>query len=217
MRSRRIVGAIGALLRVPSRKAPAMSDLRSRRIIGHLRRNLVAYVALVGMVAFSPVPSVATDLVTTEEIANGSITAQKLAPDSVTRAKIADGAVTTNAIADSTVGVDDIADLEWRTLNLTNGWTNAGLGSRPPAWAVDGEGVVHLRGVIHQVDPGDPNFGKLPLAARPVDQVAVPTVTAAGNLGVISIASSGALFVYSHEVPSSAQTYTSLDGIAWTR
>ena len=86
-----------------------MPDAQPRRLASHLRRNLVAYVALVGMVAFSPVPGVAADLVTTDEIANGAVTRPKLARDSVVTGKILNGSIVGADIKDHSVGSADLA------------------------------------------------------------------------------------------------------------
>ena len=74
------------------------------------------------MVAFSPVPSMAADLVTTADIANGAVTRPKLAVDSVVSAKVLNDSITASDIKDGTVGTGDIKNgsVKGEDLNLFN-------------------------------------------------------------------------------------------------
>ena len=67
--------------------------LPPRRLGGHLRRHGIAYAALTVALSFSPVPSMAADLVTTGDIANGAVTRPKLAADSVVSTKIVNDSI----------------------------------------------------------------------------------------------------------------------------
>ena len=58
---------------------------------------------------------------------------------------IEDGAVRSNHIANNAVLPNKVADLQFRNLQLGDGWRTKS-GSRPPAFAIDAQGVVHLRG-----------------------------------------------------------------------
>jgi hypothetical protein len=87
-----------------------MSDRAHRRLGGHVRRHSVAYVALVGMFALSPVPSMAAALVTTDQIANGAVTRPKLAADSVDGAKVVNEALTGADIKNGTINPAELAD-----------------------------------------------------------------------------------------------------------
>jgi hypothetical protein len=86
-----------------------MSDRITRRLGGHLRRNGISYAALAGVLALSPVPSMAADLVTTDEIANGAVTGPKLATGSVYSFTVADGSLKTADIKDGNVTYDDLS------------------------------------------------------------------------------------------------------------
>lgn len=82
----------------------------ARRLGGHLRRHSVAYVALIGMVALSPVPSMAAGLVTSDQIANGAVTRPKLAADSVDGAKVVNESLTGADIKNGTINPVELAD-----------------------------------------------------------------------------------------------------------
>ena len=87
-----------------------MSDQLHRRLGGHLRRHSIAYAVLALAVSISPAPSMAADLVTTADIANGAVTTTKLAADSVVSGKIANETVTGADLKNGTVGNADLAD-----------------------------------------------------------------------------------------------------------
>lgn len=69
----------------------------------HLRRNLVAYIALTVALTMTPLPSQAALLIGTKNIKNGAVTAKKIAPGAVKNVKIRDGAVTGAKIAAGSV------------------------------------------------------------------------------------------------------------------
>jgi hypothetical protein len=77
---------------VPTKGPPHATRVHSR-LGGHIRRHGVAYAAMAVAVSFSPVPSMAADLVTTAEIKNRAITGQKLGANSVSSAKVANGTI----------------------------------------------------------------------------------------------------------------------------
>jgi hypothetical protein len=111
-----------------STKGRTMSDARSRRLAGHFRRHGIAYAALTVAFSFSPVPSMAADLVTTAEIANGAVTQPKLAADSVVSGKILNesingsdiknGAVTGKDVLDDTITSADIHSINSSDIEL---------------------------------------------------------------------------------------------------
>lgn len=85
-----------------------MSEPLPRRLGGHLRRHSIAYAVLALAVSVSPAPSMAVDLVTTADIANGAVTQPKLAVDSVVGGKVTNGSLTGVDIQDGTVGTADL-------------------------------------------------------------------------------------------------------------
>lgn len=96
---------------LPSRvttKGPTVSDPHPRRLSGHLRRNVVAYVALVVAFSFSPVPSMAAGLVKTSDIADGAVTRPKLAANSVNSGKVANESLTSADLKNGGINGSDL-------------------------------------------------------------------------------------------------------------
>ncbi|WP_183101043.1 hypothetical protein [Nocardioides pelophilus] len=94
---------------------------RLRHLGGHLRRHGIAYAALTVAFSFSPMPSMAADLVTTGEIANGAVTQPKLAADSVVGGKILNETVTGVDIKNGAVGSGDLTDGSVAGVDVKNG------------------------------------------------------------------------------------------------
>jgi len=189
-----------------------MSDT-AHRIIGHLGRQKMTYVVAALAVYISPVPAMAAELVGTADIANGAVTAPKLAADSVTTSKIVDDTITRNDIKEGTITGTEVADLEWHTFNLINGWENFNGVLRPPAWAVDAQGVIHLRGAVRSGE--SPSFARIPAAYRPSTYVYVSTNLEDSEVGRIVIDPTGYLQADYQDSFSFAIGFTSLDGVAW--
>jgi len=94
---------------------------RFRRLGGHLRRHFPVYVVGLFAFTFSPLPSMAAALVTTDQIANGAITTPKLAPDSVIGSKILKESVTGGDIKNGTVGTGDLGINSVNTTRVKDG------------------------------------------------------------------------------------------------
>lgn len=83
---------------------------RRTRIGKHLRRNVVAYIALMLAVTMSPLPSWAAGKIGTSDIKNGAVTTKKLAGSAVKGSKIKDGSVGTADLANGAVTSGKLAD-----------------------------------------------------------------------------------------------------------
>jgi hypothetical protein len=80
----------------------------SRRLVRHLRANLVAYLALVVALAFTPLPSHAASLIGTAQLKNGAVTTPKLAKNAVATGKVKDGAITQAKLAAEAQGYTSV-------------------------------------------------------------------------------------------------------------
>ncbi|HZC71739.1 MAG TPA: hypothetical protein VE442_13690 [Jatrophihabitans sp.] len=125
-----------------------------------------------------------------------------------------------NRLRLNTVTGTEVANLTWHNLTLTNDWANfwTPVGSpRRPGYAIDAQGIVHLRGAIAQpVGPGFHDFAVLPKAARPAVQIYLPAAMVAGTPGASSIAHNGEMDVLEDVQFSDAQQFTSLEGITYS-
>lgn len=130
---------------------------------------------------------------------------------------IAQRTLSGNRLRLNTVTGKEVANLQWHNLALLNGWENYNGNLRPPAWAVDAQGIVHLRGAVAQPSGANNVFARLPLAVRPATYVYVVTNMNIAAAGRIYIAPTGYLHAEATVDQSSAQAFTSLDGITWAK
>jgi hypothetical protein len=97
---------------------------------------------------------------------------------------IRNGVVNTKDLKNGGVGAVDVPNLKYTPLTLQNGYaTNPVYGTGPPAYAVDQQGVVHLRGGATQASSAGGDVTTLPPAIRP-DNLTVLATTCV-TLGVI--------------------------------
>jgi len=111
-----------------------------------------------------------------------------------------------------------VPPLVWHPLTLTNDWYNYNLTHRIPAWAIDVQGIVHLRGTISQWPEGLFQFAVLPPAARPDWEIWEATASNAGNSSsAILIDDDGTMTAWGVANRDDAHQQTSLDGITYAR
>ncbi|HYH59956.1 MAG TPA: hypothetical protein VD790_12170 [Thermoleophilaceae bacterium] len=111
--------------------------------------------------------------------------------------------------------VADIPDLVFENLTLVNNWAAYGSGTHTPAAALDGMGVVHLRGAMFTTGANSTAF-VLPAKFRPAKSVYVSTTLINGKPGRVNIAPSGATAIQAGEAFADAQSFTSLDGVTYS-
>jgi len=85
-----------------------MPDHLHHRLGDHFRRHSFGYAVIVLTLSLSPLPSMAADLVTTGDIANGAVTRPKLAANSVVSGKIENGTVSGADLKNASVGTADL-------------------------------------------------------------------------------------------------------------
>jgi hypothetical protein len=79
--------------------------------------------------------------------------------------------------------------LVWHSVVLKDGWVSENSMYEQPGWAVDLQGVVHLRGFVSDGTVGDAAF-ILPAKARPQHYVNIPYLTDASTGGYLHISPS---------------------------
>lgn len=110
------------------------------------------------------------------KLGNGSVTTAKLADGAVTTPKIAANAVDSGRIADNAVTSAKVANATPQALELRNSFAAAPSPFAPPTYAVDGEGIVHLRGHATKANSTAGAMARLPEGARPAANVYAPAV-----------------------------------------
>jgi hypothetical protein len=114
--------------------------------------------------------------------------------------------------ADSAATAADLPDLTFENLTLEHGWTTY-LETRPPAAALDAQGIVHLRGGMS--DGSSPIVFTLPAQLRPATNVYVPVDLVNGHPGRLSIDPDGTVVVVAANGFTDAKAFTSLEGVTF--
>jgi hypothetical protein len=132
--------------------------------------------------------------------------------------------VTGRQVKESTLGTvpsakraSKLPSLKWHTLALTNGWSNF-YAKQPAAWAVDAQGVVHLRGAVTGGSEDFP-FATLPGRLAPKVEVDLPDrVGTAAISGLVLVYPDGSMQSLSPTSPFTQGTeITTLDGASFVR
>jgi hypothetical protein len=178
--------------------------------------GVLAVIALV--VALGGTAVAASRLSGDKLIKVGSLSGNRLRPHTLTGAQInlnQLGQVPSAAFAETAAA---LPPLNWVPLTLINGWTdNYPAGdARPPAVAVDAQGIVHLWGQITSLTSASDEFAILPAQFGPSQNVSIPAVLKFASFGFVQIQSNGQMWA----LPSSGNAgnefaFTSLDGLTY--
>ena len=122
-----------------------------------------------------------------------------------------------NRLRLNTVTDKEVANLVWHPLTLVNEWVNYNGNQRRPAWALDAQGIVHLRGALAQSSGTNAQFARLPLSIRPPVYVYLVTNLVNAAPGRIYVRPDGRMFAQAYGAQTDAQFFTSLEGITWAR
>jgi hypothetical protein len=107
--------------------------------------------------------------------------------------------------------------LVWHALPLINDWEDY-FGSpdkRSPAYAVDAQGIVHLRGSVERGGGSSNEFAVFPAGISPSHEIYLTADTFGGTTGRLEIHSDGQSFVEDGSTAGQAADFTSLDGITY--
>jgi hypothetical protein len=146
-------------------------------------------------------------------IAKRTLSGNRLRLNTVTGAEVKEGSLGKVPKADL---ASRLPALVWHQLVLVNDWTNYNGIQRPPAWALDAQGIVHFRGAIKETAPTDDTFAHLPIAVRPVVAVWLPTDMESANTGRVNVFSDGGLVVEATVDIVDARAFTNLDGLTYS-
>jgi hypothetical protein len=138
------------------------------------------------------------------------VVAHKISGSSIAKHSIAG-----NRLKPHTVTSGQIAPLVWHRAKLINHWKNL-TSTRPAAWAIDAQGLVHLKGEIEEGTQFHAAF-TLPASARPDVSVSVPIVVSALHIGSLDIESAGPVTPEdADDFSGTASTETIMDGVVYS-
>jgi hypothetical protein len=109
------------------------------------------------------------------------------------------------------------APLEWTKLTLINGWKRYTVNTRPATVAIDSNGMVHLRGAIHQPTGNSAFPFVLPVEFRPSANVYVGINLLNARAGRLVIQPDGVAFIQPAGAYVDAQGFSSLEGVTFSR
>ncbi|WP_370249740.1 hypothetical protein [Nocardioides sp.] len=124
-------------------------EARAGRLGRHLRRNAVAYCALILAVGVSPLPAWAAGKVTSKDLAANAVTAPKIKANAVTRAKIKPGAVDVSKLDPAAVGFRSVTMRRVERADVADGATSTvSVGCEPGEVAIGGGAYVVPSGFV---------------------------------------------------------------------
>jgi hypothetical protein len=114
---------------------------------------------------------------------------------------------------------DTLPALDWVPLTLSNGWADNYLpgDTRIPAFAVDVQGIVHLRGELTKFGSVSSEvFATMPAPFRPSQTVFMAAALKGDTLGIVAVDPDGTMTVGATGTAAGNETaITSLDGITY--
>jgi hypothetical protein len=153
--------------------------------------SLIAAGSLVIGLAVPAAAHQASHLINGSTIKEHSIAGDRLKNNTVTGTQINETTLTTVPRAKIATTADHLPGLVWHTITASefmNGWTNylSPLSEPPAGYAIDPQGIVHLRGQIAGGTEADPAFALPAVVSRSFDRF-LPAVMGAETIGVLGI------------------------------
>jgi hypothetical protein len=167
-------------------------------------------ITICGLVVVLQLPAAAK---TAKTVISGS----DIKSHSISGSKLKNNTLTGKQIKESTLGVvpkaKSLPALVWHPLTLENGWENSNLATDSvPAYAVDAQGIVHLRGAIEGGTDNGVAF-TLPTSLDPTYGISVTAIEYDAYTGYLGVETNGDVYVVDSPEGPSGPLYTSLDGI----
>ncbi len=122
------------------------------------------------------------------------------------------------AVAVAFCGSAAAAPLTFQVLPLKSTWQSYSPSTATPSAALDSNNVVHLKGAMTQVaGQNDAAVMTLQVKFRPGRAVYIPVDMFNGKAGRLDIYPDGTVFVEAADMFSDAQSFTSLEGVTYSK
>jgi len=182
--------------------------------------TVVAYLAL--FAATSGTAVAATALKNGDSlIARHSLSGNRLHTNTVTGAQVRESSLGTvpravsAATAATAATAHALVPMTWHPFTLLNGWKSY-VTIHPPAWAVDAQGTVHLRGSLDRPSGASDVFADVPSAIATPTTIYVTADMVDATTGRIDIVPGFGFEVQESDNDLDATAFTSLDGITYS-
>jgi hypothetical protein len=174
-------------------------------------------ILVVGIVIGVSSPAIAHDARSAAHKISGS----SIKTHSIAGNRLKSNTLTGDQIKESTLGTvpsatraSTLPALVWHPLTLLVGWANEFAAAPPVAYAVDAQGIVHLRGSVRGVSSTATEvIFDLPVSVRPSYNVYLPVVNNGPIPGTLIVESSGDVI----DGHTAEQVFISLDGLTWAK
>jgi hypothetical protein len=122
-----------------------------------------------------------------------------------------------NRLEEHSIGGKQMQPLKWHKLTPKNGWTGADDGLEgAPAWAIDAQGLVHLKGSLDGSASTSDVALTTPKPAKPKHELFLAMDTSLGTTGRLDIKPDGTVEVADDfDEPGSSTDFTSLEGVTY--
>jgi hypothetical protein len=191
--------------------------MRSHRLTTMSMLLLAAGGLVVGL-ALPAAGHEAKHLISGSSIKKHSIAGNRLKANTVTGAQVKESTLGTVPAAKAAATVPALV---WHALTLNSGWTDVGAPARPVGYAIDIQGLVHLRGEVQCLVPTACNIDvfTLPTVVRPDVELDFPVVTASENIGDLDISPTGDTTVIdtAGATAGEAKRLSTFDGVVYSR
>jgi hypothetical protein len=189
-----------------------------------LLRTTPATVLLVvgALVVGSQLPAAAHEIahkISGTTIKAHTITGNRLKNNTVTGTQIKEstlGTVPTAKTATTATTASKLPALKWHTLTLINGWHAGGV--ETPGFAIDAQGLVHLRGQLSNATAGDNNDAfTVPTSIAPLSKPVYMAVAEGENgAGELRIEGGDGYFFPNDDSAVVASSGAALDGVTYS-
>jgi hypothetical protein len=102
----------------------------------------------------------------------------------------------------------------WHAIDLTGNWQDGGFNTATPAWWLDSNHVLHLRGDVINGSIKAPVF-TLPVGARPGKVIFLSVYADNGESGGLTINPNGKAFLRDNNSGTLVANWTSFDGVSF--
>jgi hypothetical protein len=103
---------------------------------------------------------------------------------------------------------------DWHALSLTGDWLDGGFNTPTPAYYVDAQGVLHLRGDVVSGTTKAPVF-TLPKGARPAHVIFLSIYANGGDSGGLTIRPTGKAYLRDNDGGAAVSQWASFDGVSF--
>lgn len=102
----------------------------------------------------------------------------------------------------------------WHAIDLTGNWQDGGFNTATPAWWLDSNHVLHLRGDVINGSIHAPVF-TLPVGARPGKTIFLPVFSDNGTDGGMTVNPNGKVFLRDNSNGAVVSNWSSFDGVSF--